>query len=221
MVRGNGSALAETIVKAAARPNTRRITMRRGPLRDTLDDDVSTITIPPLVTCIALAWGRAFSFGSGCAAEQAILSEASLLAGISEIARCFVPLALPKGPRDAPSAFSPFATHHTGGFRQANAASPHISRRRCRWQLRSSETPLPPMIHLPVPRSAASSRRMPGAPLDARDDRPKHRACQVAFGELQREVPGMPNEASADLEQPPLKTGEGPALKGDGQDEPT
>src|SRR5215471_13138425 len=34
MVRGNGSARAETSVKAAARPNTIGITMRRGPLRD-------------------------------------------------------------------------------------------------------------------------------------------------------------------------------------------
>jgi len=48
MVRGNGSARAETSVKASARPNTIRITMRRGPLRDTLDDDLSTITIPGL-----------------------------------------------------------------------------------------------------------------------------------------------------------------------------
>jgi hypothetical protein len=40
-VRGNGSARAETSVKATARPNTIRITMRRGPLRDTLDDDLS------------------------------------------------------------------------------------------------------------------------------------------------------------------------------------
>jgi hypothetical protein len=47
MVRGNGSARAETSVKAAARPNTIRIKMRRGPLRDTLDDDPSTITISP------------------------------------------------------------------------------------------------------------------------------------------------------------------------------
>jgi hypothetical protein len=46
MVRGNGSARAETSVKASARPNTIRITMRRGPLRDTLDDDLSTSTIP-------------------------------------------------------------------------------------------------------------------------------------------------------------------------------
>jgi hypothetical protein len=78
MVRGNGSARAETSVKAAARPNTIRITMRRGPLRDTLDDDLSTITIPPFVTSIALTLERSFSFGSGCAAEQAILFEASL-----------------------------------------------------------------------------------------------------------------------------------------------
>src|SRR5262249_54493172 len=70
MVRGNGSARAETGVKAAARPNTIRIRMRRGPLRDTLDDDLSTITIPPFVTYIALALERSFSFGSRCAAEQ-------------------------------------------------------------------------------------------------------------------------------------------------------
>ena len=38
MVRGNGSACAETGVKATAKPSTARIAMRRGPLRDTLDD---------------------------------------------------------------------------------------------------------------------------------------------------------------------------------------
>src|SRR5262249_36743479 len=63
----------------------------------------------------------------------------------------------------------------------------------------------PPLL----PRAVASARRMPGAPLDASDDLPKHRACQVAFGELQGEVPGMPNEASAGLEQSLLKTREG------------
>ena len=78
MVRGNGSARAETSVKASARPNTIRVTMRRGPLRDTLDDDLSTITISLFVTYIALALERSFSFGSGCAAEHAILFEASL-----------------------------------------------------------------------------------------------------------------------------------------------
>src|SRR5262249_22262700 len=70
MVRGNGSARAETSVKATARPHTIRITMRRGPLRDTLDDDLSTITIPPICHSIALALERSFSFGSGCAAQQ-------------------------------------------------------------------------------------------------------------------------------------------------------
>src|SRR5262245_29904006 len=45
MVRGNGSARAETSAKATARPNTIGITMRRGPLRETPDDELSTITI--------------------------------------------------------------------------------------------------------------------------------------------------------------------------------
>jgi hypothetical protein len=60
MLRGNGSARAETSVKATARPNTIRITMRRGPLRDNLDDDLSTIAISPFVTYIALALERSF-----------------------------------------------------------------------------------------------------------------------------------------------------------------
>src|SRR5215472_13597204 len=60
MVRGNGSARAETSVKAAARPNTIRIRMRRGPLRDTLDDDRSTITIPPFVTTSPWPWSDPF-----------------------------------------------------------------------------------------------------------------------------------------------------------------
>ena len=76
MVRGNGSARAETSGKAAARPSTIRIRMRRGPLSDTLDDDLSTITISPFITSIALPLERSFSFGSGCAAEQAINDDA-------------------------------------------------------------------------------------------------------------------------------------------------
>src|SRR5262249_42816173 len=47
MVRGNGSVRVETGVKATARPSTIRITMRCGPLRDSLDD-LSTIIIAPL-----------------------------------------------------------------------------------------------------------------------------------------------------------------------------
>ena len=71
MVRGNGSARAETSVKATARPNTMLITMRRGPL----GDDLSTITISPFVTYIALALERVWL---GMRSGTSILFEASL-----------------------------------------------------------------------------------------------------------------------------------------------
>ena len=61
---------------------------------------------------------------------------------------------------------------------------------------------------------------MPRESLDALENLPKETPRQVAFGELQVEVPGMPNEAPARLEQPLLETREGPALDGDGQNEP-
>jgi hypothetical protein len=57
MVRDNGSARAETNVKAAARPKTIRITMRGGPLRDTLDDDLSTITISAFFAWLGMRSG--------------------------------------------------------------------------------------------------------------------------------------------------------------------
>jgi hypothetical protein len=41
---------------------------------------------------------------------------------------------------------------------------------------------------------------------------------QGAFGELQGEVPGMPDEASARPEQPLLEARHGPVLDGDQQD---
>src|SRR5262249_61055743 len=46
MVRGNGSARAETSVNAIASPNTMRITIRCGPLIEPLDGDLSPIIIP-------------------------------------------------------------------------------------------------------------------------------------------------------------------------------
>src|ERR1700730_2181093 len=61
---------------------------------------------------------------------------------------------------------------------------------------------------------------MPRQPLDAPENLPKETPRQVAFGELQSEVPSMPNEAPARLEQPLLETREGPALDGDRQDQP-
>ena len=62
---------------------------------------------------------------------------------------------------------------------------------------------------------------MPRESLDARDDLPEQGPCQVAFGKLQGEVPGMPDEASAGLEQSLLQARQRPALDGDRQDQPT
>lgn len=47
---------------------------------------------------------------------------------------------------------------------------------------------------------------MPRQSLDAPDNLPKEAFRQVAFGELQDEVPGVPNEPAADLEESLLKT---------------
>src|SRR5258707_11050949 len=62
---------------------------------------------------------------------------------------------------------------------------------------------------------------MPRESPDAPEDLPKEAPGQVTFGQLEDEVPSVPNEAPAGLEQPLLETREGPALNGDGQDEPT
>src|SRR2546425_12482595 len=62
---------------------------------------------------------------------------------------------------------------------------------------------------------------MPPESRDAPEDLPKERRCQVAFGELEDEVPSVPNEAATGLEQPLLEAREGPALDGDRQDQPT
>jgi hypothetical protein len=55
---------------------------------------------------------------------------------------------------------------------------------------------------------------MPRESLDARNDLPKEPLRQVAFGQLQDVVPGMPDEAPAGLEQPLLQTRQGPVLNG-------
>ncbi len=62
---------------------------------------------------------------------------------------------------------------------------------------------------------------MPRQTLDTREDLAKQRACQVAFGQLQREVPGMLDKACPRPEQPLLKTRDRPTPNGCGQDEPT
>jgi hypothetical protein len=55
---------------------------------------------------------------------------------------------------------------------------------------------------------------MPRETLDARHDLPEQGPCQVAFGKLQREVPGMPDEASPGLEEPLLEARQRPVLDG-------
>jgi hypothetical protein len=57
--------------------------------------------------------------------------------------------------------------------------------------------------------------------LDAPENLPKEASRQVAFGELQGEVPGMPDEPCAGLAETLLEARERPALDGDGQDQPT
>jgi len=58
---------------------------------------------------------------------------------------------------------------------------------------------------------------MPRKSLDARHDLPEQGPCQVAFGKLQGEVPGMPDEASAGLEQAVLQALRRPSLDGTGK----
>jgi hypothetical protein len=64
------------------------------------------------------------------------------------------------------------------------------------------------------------SRRVPRELLDALENLPKEAARQVAFGQLEHEVPQMPDRSPARLEQPLLETREGPGLGGNGQTQP-
>ena len=62
---------------------------------------------------------------------------------------------------------------------------------------------------------------MPRESLDAPEDLPKQATSQVALGQLETVVAGVPDQASARLEQPLLEARERPALDGDRQDQPT
>ena len=62
---------------------------------------------------------------------------------------------------------------------------------------------------------------MPRESLDARNDLPEERLCQVAFGKVQSEVLGMSDQPPARLKQPLLEAREGPALDGHGQNQST
>jgi hypothetical protein len=71
------------------------------------------------------------------------------------------------------------------------------------------------------PEPSARSRRMPRESSDALENLPKATPRQVAFGKLQSEVPGMPDEAAAPLEEPLLKACQRPTLNGWRQDAPS
>ena len=62
---------------------------------------------------------------------------------------------------------------------------------------------------------------MPREAPDAPEDLSKEAPGQVTFGQLEDEVPGVPNESATGLEQPLLQTREGPTLDGDRQNQPT
>jgi len=62
---------------------------------------------------------------------------------------------------------------------------------------------------------------VPRQPLDAPENLPKDVLCQGAFGELEHEVPSVPNETSTGLEEPVLETRQRPTLDGEWQGEPT
>ena len=49
------------------------------------------------------------------------------------------------------------------------------------------------------------SRRMPRESLDAHENLSIQALCQVALGELQDEVPGVPDQAPTSFEQPLLQ----------------
>jgi hypothetical protein len=57
-------------------------------------------------------------------------------------------------------------------------------------------------------------------PLDALENLPKERPGQVAVGRLEGELPRLPDQSSAGLEQALPEARERPILDGDRQDEP-
>jgi hypothetical protein len=62
---------------------------------------------------------------------------------------------------------------------------------------------------------------VPRQSFDASKNLAEEARSQVALGELQDEVPGMPDQASARLEESLLEARQRPALDGPGQGKPT
>src|SRR5216683_1154268 len=103
----------------------------------------------------------------------------------------------------------------SGRLREVMLAThgPSAASRLSVWSIRRpcSETPpllRPPLLIAAAPGWGARSRRMPREPLDAPDDLRKEALSQLAFGQLQDEVPSMSDEASAGPEQALLQARE-------------
>src|SRR5437016_5257064 len=102
----------------------------------------------------------------------------------------------------------------------AHAAAPRIHVPRRIAVPSSTPTPTASSSAAPAPDVGRSITGVPRESLDALENLPKEAPRQVAFGELQGEVPGMSDEPRAGLEKPLLEARQGPALDGDGQDQP-
>jgi hypothetical protein len=61
---------------------------------------------------------------------------------------------------------------------------------------------------------------VPRQSFDVAENLPKETPCQVALGQLQDKVSGVPNEAATGLEEPLLETRQRPALNAEPQDQP-
>src|SRR6266851_2690793 len=116
-------------------------------------------------------------------------------------------LSLLIGPRRAPSPVLPGRNTSHGNVLGTSVMLTAQVPKVCPRRPPASETPRPgrPAFH-PLRTPSARSGRVPRESLDAAENLPKEASRQVAFGESQGEVPGMPDEASARLEQPLLET---------------
>ncbi len=78
-----------------------------------------------------------------------------------------------------------------------------------------SETPRPLSSRFSLPPSAVRES------FDAPENLPEEAPGQVTFGQLKDEVPRMPDQPPAGLEEPLLQARQPPALDGEGQDKAT
>lgn len=77
-----------------------------------------------------------------------------------------------------------------------------------------------PLLIALAPGVGSATGGVPRDSVDAPEDLPTQAPRQVARGQLEDVVPGVPDEAPAGLEQRCWRARQGPALDGEGQGEP-